>query len=283
MIEPTLKKITDRLGPGESARRSDYEKCRYDVTYDIWMYRTALLSLSAFAAVLLGGSLCLAASGAYTDPLALASVPAASTGAAAIVFYARAYAVRSMKEYRGALIDADLVHAIGLMMTMAESNVPLRKMFENLSNLGNVYGDNISLEATYILSLVEEDGLDIISALRKAQSSSPSWAWQELLIGIAEVYGSGGSLYDYLLVKYHALTERKRQDVRKYKEHVQGMASVYLSLVGIASMFVSLINLVFNMAGWLSNDSFVWLDALAVVPLGSLMVVKVMRASNPEA
>jgi hypothetical protein len=40
---------------------------------------------------------------------------------------------------------------------------------------------------------------------------------------------------------------------------------------------------VFNMAGWLSNDSFVWLDALAVVPLGSFIVIRMMRASNPEA
>jgi hypothetical protein len=70
--------------------------------------------------------------------------------------------------------------------------------------------------------------------------------------------------------------------MEKYRDSVQGMSSVYLSLVGIASIFVSLINLVFNMAGWLSNDSFVWLDALAVVPLGSFVVIRVMRTSNPE-
>jgi archaellum biogenesis protein FlaJ (TadC family) len=210
------------------------------------------------------------------------SVPAAAAAAASIVYYGRVYSIRSSKEYRGAIIDTGLVHAIGFMMTMAESNVPLRKMFENLSNLGSVYGDDISLEATYIISLVEEDGMDIISALRKAQSSSPSAAWQELLIGIAEVYGSGGNLNDYLKVKYQALTELKRMDVKRYIDNIQGMSSIYLSLVGIASLFVSLINLVFNMAGWLSNDSIVWLDAIAVVPLGSFIIIRVMRASNPE-
>ncbi len=200
-----------------------------------------------------------------------------------LTYYARDYSVRSMKDYRGALIDASLVHAIGLMLTMAESNVPLKKMFENISNLGGVYGKDIALEATYILSLVEEDGMDVVSALRKAQSTSPSISWQELLIGIAEVYGSGGSLDEYLKGKYQTLIERKRMDVKKYNDSIQGISSIYLSIVGIASIFIALINLVFNMAGWLSNDSFVWLDALAVVPLGSFVVIRVMRAANPEA
>jgi archaellum biogenesis protein FlaJ (TadC family) len=125
--------------------------------------------------------------------------------------------------------------------------------------------------------------MDVVSALRKAQSVSPSAAWQELLIGTAEVYGSGGSLKEYLKGKYQALIERKRMDVKRYNDSIQGLSSVYLSIVGIASIFVSLINLVFNMAGWLSNDSFIWLDALAVVPLGSFVVIRMMRSSNPEA
>ena len=49
-----------------------------------------------------------------------------------------------MKDYRGALIDASLVHVVGFMLTMAESNVPLNKMFENISNLGGVYGEGRS-------------------------------------------------------------------------------------------------------------------------------------------
>jgi len=282
MTELPLKEFTDRVASLDSSCRSNYEKCRHDISYDIWIYRTVLLSISAFIAVLLAGSLYLACFDNYIDSMTLMSVPAAAAAAASIVYYGRVYSIRSSKEYRGAIIDTGLVHAIGFMMTMAESNVPLRKMFENLSNLGSVYGDDISLEATYIISLVEEDGMDIISALRKAQSSSPSAAWQELLIGIAEVYGSGGDLNDYLKVKYQALTELKRLDVKRYIDNIQGMSSIYLSLVGIASLFVSLINLVFNMAGWLSNDSIVWFDAIAVVPLGSFIIIRVMRASNPE-
>jgi len=282
MISLPLKKFTDRLASGDSNCRSNYEKCRHNASYDIWVYHTALLSISAFFVVNLTGSLYLVSSGPDIGLMALLSVPLAGMVAASIVYYARVYSVKSMKEYRGTLIDAGLVHAIGFMLTMAESNVPLRNMFENLSHLGSVYGDDISLEAAYVISLVEEDGMDVISALRKAQSLSPSIVWQELLIGIAEVHGSGGSLNDYLKVKYHALTERKRLAMEKYRDSVQGMSSVYLSLVGIASIFVSLINLVFNMAGWLSNDSFVWLDALAVVPLGSFVVIRVMRTSNPE-
>ncbi len=278
-----LRKCSGLLALRMGGCRSNYERCRPDREFDDWMYLTVLLSLAA----LMAGSACagvfLLCSGVKVDALTLALVPSSGVGAAALACYARAYSAKSMKDYRGALIDASLVHAIGFMLTMAESNVPLKKMFENISNLGPVYGKDIALEATYILSLTDEDGMDIVSALRKAQPTSPSAAWQELLIGMAEVYGSGGSLKEYLNGKYQALTERKRLDVKKYNESIQGLSSVYLSIVGIASIFISLINLVFNMAGWLANDSFVWLDAIVAVPLGSFIVIRMMRASNPEA
>lgn len=282
MIEP-LAKASRRMASRAGALRSSYEKCRLDAGLDEWMYRTLLISLSAAVAAGIGYGALLAAAGIAADALSVAILPAVAAGAGLLAYNLRAYAIRSTKDYRGALIDAGIVHAVGLMLTMAESNVPLKNMFVNISNLGSVYGRDIALESTYILALVDEDGMDIVSALRQAQAVSPSPAWQELLIGIAEVYGSGGSLRKYLRGKHQAFTERKRMDVRQFNDSVQGLSSVFLSLVGIASIFVAIINLVFNMAGWLANDSFVWLDALVVVPLGSFVVVRLVRASNPEA
>jgi flagellar protein FlaJ len=283
MTSLLIKRYTDMIAIRAGDCRANYDKCRRDGDFEDWMYATILISAAAFILVITAGASFVIFNGISFDPVAAMALVFAGAGGTLLAYYARAYSVRSTKDYRGALIDASLVHAIGFMLTMAESNVPLKKMFENISNLGSVYGEDIALEATYILSLVEEDGMDIVSALRKAQSASPSAAWQELLIGIAEVYGSGGSLNEYLKGKYQTFTERKRMEVKKYNDSIQGISSVYLSIVGIASIFVSLINLVFNMAGWLSNDSFVWLDALAIVPLGSFVIIRVMRAANPEA
>ncbi len=282
MTEP-LRNVSTLMALRAKKLRSNYEKCRPERVFEDWMLRTAGLTLLASAAAVVVSGLYIILSGMYADPLMLAAVPVSGALAGLATYYARSYTVRSTKDYRGALIDASIVHVIGFMLTMAESNVPLKKMFQNISNLGGVYGEDIALEAAYILSLVEEDGMDVVSALRLAQSASPSIAWQELLIGIAEVYGSGGSLKEYLRGKYQAFTERKRMDMRKFNDSVQGLSSIYLSLVGIASIFVSLINLVFNMAGWLANDSFVWLDAIVVVPLGSFVVIRMIKASNPEA
>jgi archaellum biogenesis protein FlaJ (TadC family) len=282
MTEP-LRNVSTLMALRAKNLRSNYEKCRPERTFEDWMLRTAGLTLIASVAAVVVSGLYIILSGMYADPLMLTAVPVSGALTGIVTYYARSYTIRSTKDYRGALIDASIVHAIGFMLTMAESNVPLTKMFQNISNLGSVYGEDIALEATYILSLVEEDGMDVVSALRLAQSVSPSIAWQELLIGIAEVYGSGGSLKEYLRGKYQAFTERKRMDMRKFNDSVQGLSSIYLSLVGIASIFVSLINLVFNMAGWLANDSFVWLDAIVVVPLGSFIVIRMMKAANPEA
>lgn len=272
---------SDRMG----GVRSYYEKCRYDKGFEDWAYETLLMAIGTFILMMICGMAVVASQVMLkntSDPMVLSYTAAAGICLALFAYYGRSYAVRSLKNYRGALIDANIAHAIGFMLTMAESNVPLKKMFANLSNLKGVYGDDIALESAYILSMAEEDGMDVISAIKKAQSTSPSAAWQELLIGISEVYGSGGSLQAYLKNKYEALGERKRVDVRRYNESVQGISSIYLSAIGISAIFISLINLVFNIAGWLSGDSLVWLDAIAIVPLGSFIIIRVLRAADPE-
>ncbi|MCD1294809.1 type II secretion system protein F [Methanocella sp. CWC-04] len=261
---------------------SCYEKCRIDMTCPEYVYRTLLLSIGVPIAVIIS-AIAVALPGMIPGPLtAIYSIPAGIFGGA-ITFYARVYSIRSLKNYRGALMDAKAVHSVGFMLTMAESNVPLKRMFQNLSNLGTVYGEDIALESTYIISLAEEDGMDIISAVSKAQSVSPSVIWQEILIGISGVYSSGGELKEYLKGKYQTLSERKRTDVRKYNDTVQGLSSVYLSVIGIAAIFIALINLVFNMASLFSNDSLVWLDALIIVPIGSFVIMRILKVTNPEA
>ncbi len=266
--------------------RSNYKKCMPEKCFEDWMYETLIFSIGAFILIAFCGIALPVLQAIYGTPVDTklpVIIICIGICVAFAVYHSRAYTVSSMKNYRGALIDANIAYAIGFMLTMAESNVPLKKMFANLSNLSDVYGEDIALESTYILSLVNEDGMDIISAIKEAQSISPSTAWQELLIGISEVYGSGGSLHAYLKNRYEALGERKRMDVRRYNESVQGLSSIYLSAIGISAIFISLINLVFNMAGWLSNDSLVWLDAVAIVPLGSFIIIKVLRATDPEA
>ncbi|MGA9139311.1 MAG: type II secretion system protein F [Methanocella sp.] len=260
-----------------------YGQCRQDRDFTDYVYRSISLAAAGFAMAAASVFVGLFATGKITLFPEATYPLAAGTIAAVAIFYGRLYYVSSLKNYRGALIDANAIHAVGLMLAMAGYNVPLKRMLRNLSNLGSVYGQDIALEATYALSLIEEDGMDVISALRMAQSSSPSVIWQELLIGIAAIYNSGGSLRDYLQGKYESLAARKALEVRKYNETVQGVSSIYLSVIGIAAIFIAIINLVFNMAGMLAGDMLVWIDALIIVPLGSFIAVKSLQAAYPEA
>lgn len=276
--------VQSGLLPGSFALK--YAQCRLDQDFASYVCDSILYAMVAFAiaAAAFGLWLCVQALSGGSPPWPEIACPVAGgLIAAAAVVYLRAYAVSSLKAFRGALIDANVVHVVGLMRAMAGYDVPLKRMLVNLSNLGDVYGEDVALEAAYALSLIEEDGMDVISALRVAQSTSPSAEWQELLIGVAAVYNSGGSLRDYLQGRYAALADRKTLEVRRYNEKVQGTSSIYLSVIGIAAIFIAIINLVFNMAGMLSGDALVWIDALAVVPLGSFIAVKALHAAYPEA
>ena len=258
-----------------------YEKCRLDPEFDEFLYYTCIYAGAAACLVLIAGAAIGVTAGAGA-PQALAYTLAGTLLAAPVVFFGRLWSVSSLRDYRGALIDSTLVHAVGLMLAMASFNVPIRRIFSNLSNLSDVYGKELALEATYLLALIEEDGMDVISAMRKAQATSPSALWQEMLIGITAVYSSGGLLKEYLDGRYRALAEKKMMDVRRYNETVQGMASVYLSVIGIASIFIAIINLVFNMTGMVSGNAFVWIDAIVVVPLGSFIMARALKAASPE-
>lgn len=258
-----------------------YEKCRLDTEYPEFLYQTCMLSVIALFSGFIAGT-------AYvmlthqTMPIGILIVTTSGLLASGTVFYGRLWSVKSLKDYRSALIDASAVHATGMMLAMASFNVPLKRVFQNLANLADVYGEEIALEAAYVLALIDEDGMGIVSALRKAQSTSPSLLWQELLIGISAVQSGGGSLKEYLGHRYSSLCEKKMMDMRRYNETVQGMASIYLSVVGISSIFVAILNLVFNMSGMIAGDTFVWIDALVIVPLGSFVIARALRAAYPE-
>ncbi|WP_048198484.1 hypothetical protein [Methanocella arvoryzae] len=258
-----------------------YEKCRLDREFGDYVYHTCIYAAAASCLVLIAGAAVALATRADAAQ-ALAYTVAGAALAAPAVFLGRLWSVSSFKDYRGALIDSTLVYAVGLMLAMASFNVPIRRIFSNLSNLSDVYGKELALEATYVLALIEEDGMDVISAMRKAQATSPSMLWQELLIGITAVYSSGGLLKEYLEGRYRALAEKKMADVRRYNEAVQGMASVYLSVIGIASIFIAIINLVFNMTGMVAGNAFVWIDAIVIVPLGSFIMARALKAASPE-
>jgi archaellum biogenesis protein FlaJ (TadC family) len=263
-----------------------YEQCRFDGDFARYIYRSALLSIAAFLLVTTAAGAWLLQRPYAGGTLSMGDGVCLITAGLAVAiatFYLRLYSISSLRHYRGALIDANAIHAVGLMLAMAGYNVPLKRMLLNLSNLGGVYGKDIALEAAYALALIEEDGMDVISALRAAQSASPSAVWQELLIGTAAAYNSGGSLREYLQGRYTSLADKKTLEIRRYNEKVQGVASIYLSVIGIAAIFIAIINLVFNMAGMLAGDVLVWIDALVVVPAGSFLVIKVLQAAYPEA
>ncbi len=121
MIDP-LHIISGLMAPRAKNLRSNYEKCRPERAFEDWMLRTSALALLASAVAIIGSGLYIILSGTYTDPKMLAIVPASGILAWAATFYARSYTIRSNKDYRGALIDASIVHVIGFMLTMAESN-----------------------------------------------------------------------------------------------------------------------------------------------------------------
>jgi archaellum biogenesis protein FlaJ (TadC family) len=264
-----------------------YEKCRLDEDFGGFVYGTCIFALAAGVLVLFAGAGVMLLASLNGDPFwsgyALPIGILAIITIAPAVLYGRLWSIASLRNYRGALVDTALVHAVGLMLAMASFNVPVKRIFQNLSNLPDVYGTELALEATYVLAIIDEEGMDVVSAMRKAQATSPSALWQELLIGITMVYSSGGILKEYLDGRYRMLGEKKMLDMRRYNETIQGMASVYLSVVGIASIFVAIMNLVFNMTGMVSGNAFVWIDAIVIVPLGSFILARVLKAASPEA
>jgi len=179
-------------------------------------------------------------------------------------------------------IEASLPFATTYMATIAASGAPTVTMFKVLVGFKD-YGE-IAKEFEKIYRDVEVFGMDIIGAIRKTASRTPSEELKELLWGLESTLSSGANVENYLRQKSRLFIAEFKRRLEKYSATLSMLIEVYLTVVLVGSIFFIIMTSLMSIIGGGTNLTLVFLQFVVVfiiLPLVSLGFIGLLKAISP--
>ncbi len=198
------------------------------------------------------------------------------------LFYLYPFHISKQREHN---INTNLPFAITHISAIAQSGVPLEKVFQMLSTLGD-YGE-ITLESKKIVNRVTIFGDDIINAITYVAKRTPSEDFKNLLYGIISIVQSGGNLRSYLKEMASVALFNYRLARKRYTETLSTYADIYTALLIAAPLFLVAILAVINIVPdssimGMTVDTFMKLGVYGLIPALNIIFLTVLSMTQPE-
>jgi flagellar protein FlaJ len=181
-------------------------------------------------------------------------------------------------------IEGSLPFATTYMATIASSGAAPITMFKVISQFGE-YGE-VSREMEKIFRDVQVFGMDIVDAIRKTASRTPSDDLKELLWGLDNVMTSGGNIGDFLHEKSRSFIAEYDRRLDQYSKVLSVLIEIYLTLILVGSVFFVIITALMGilggggaMGGSISLIQF--LVIFVVMPFVSTGFIVLLRTISP--
>ena len=181
-------------------------------------------------------------------------------------------------------IDTALSFATTYMATIATSGAPPITMFKVMASFKE-YGE-VSSEMGKIYRDVEAFGMDLVAAIRKTASRTPSEELKELLWGLETVLTSGGNIGEYLHAKSRLFISEYRRRLEKYSQTLSMLIEVYLTVVLIGSIFFIIMSALMSIIGGTQNVFMMFLQfavVFIVLPFTSIGFIFLVKSISPSA
>lgn len=171
-------------------------------------------------------------------------------------------------------IDKRIGPAMSFISALASANVNVDVIFKELARQ-NIYGE-IRREAEWITRDTELLGIDILTAISRAASRTPSMKFQDFLQGVVTTSTSGGRLKPYFLQKAELFERESRLQNASMLETLGLMAETYVTVVVAFPLFLVVIMAVMTIVGSGSADyavTMLYLIVGVMVPLSQAAFV----------
>lgn len=171
-------------------------------------------------------------------------------------------------------IDKRIGPAMSFISALASANVNVDVIFKELARQ-NIYGE-IKREAEWITRDTELLGFDILTAISRAASRTPSMKFQDFLQGVVTTSTSGGRLKPYFLQKAELFERESRLQNASMLETLGLMAETYVTVVVAFPLFLVVIMAVMTIVGSGSADyavTMLYLIVGVMVPLSQAAFV----------
>jgi flagellar protein FlaJ len=182
-------------------------------------------------------------------------------------------------------LDDELPFTSGYMAILASAGVSPEKIFSSLSNLDVPLA--ASTEAKEVIKNINLFGLDVISALEKASSRTPSEKFRETIEGIISTIHTGGNLGGFLREKFRTAMKLKKLNLKKYSDNLSVLSEVYVALLLTGPLLLVIMVSIMSVLGGdglglLSPDLLLSLLTYMLIPVCAVIFLIILDSTSPK-
>ncbi len=181
-------------------------------------------------------------------------------------------------------LEDEMPFTTGYMAILASAGVSPEKIFYSLSNLNVPLA--ASTEAKEVVKNINLFGLDVISALEKASSRTPSEKFRDTIEGIISTIHTGGNLGAFLREKFKTAMKLKRLSLKKYADNLSVLSEIYVALLLTGPLLLVIMVSVMSMMGGglgiLSPDLLLGLLTYLAIPVCAVIFLIILDSTSPK-
>ena len=185
---------------------------------------------------------------------------------------------------RARSINTNMPFAINHIYAISSAGVPPQKIFKLISE-ENEYGE-LSVEIKKINTFMQVLGYDLVSALKKVSSKTPSQFFKSFLLGFVTVIQTGGSLKSFLKQKSEEAILSYKLERQKYLSTIATYSDMYTGILVAAPLFfvtvLSLINMLGGTIGGVSIDVIMGVGTYLLIPILNIAFLTYLELAQPE-
>jgi flagellar protein FlaJ len=143
-----------------------------------------------------------------------------------------------------------------------------------------------STEAKEVVKNINLFGLDVISALEKASSRTPSEKFRDIIEGMISTIHTGGNLGAFLREKFKTAMKLKKLNLKKYSDNLSVLSEVYVALLLTGPLLLVIMVAVMSVMGGglgiLSPDLLLSLLTYLAIPVCAVIFLIILDSTSPK-
>lgn len=199
--------------------------------------------------------------------LLLLSSATVGAGLAVGTYWLRWTILKQKADARARKIDATLPRMVAFIYALSRSGMPFPAVMETLTRNQDVYGES-AREIGVAVREINVFGTDMLTALQRMASRSPSNNMEEFGENLSSVLGSGRNLSDFLREQYEFYQDEAESQQQQYMDLLSMFAEVYVTVFVAGPLFFITVLVII---GLVIQDTLAITRAIAyvVIPLAS--------------
>ena len=180
-------------------------------------------------------------------------------------------------------IDKRLPSAMSFISAMASADVNIDVIFKELARQ-KIYGE-IRTEAEWITRDTELLGIDILTAIKKSTTRTPSKKFQDFLQGVITTSTSGGQLKPFFLLKAEEYEKDAKLELKSRMETLGLLAESFVTVVVAFPLFLVVILAIMAIVGGNASGTvmILYMVVLLMIPIAQFGFIFVVWNSEKEA